>query len=474
MATRISETLGVTREALSKQGSFDGFIDIDAPFHVDPHLLRSTRTPELQGARARFEKYFRTIIKLLEASTDPNDRFFRETIKLLQFKELRRLTIHLGYSRSAQAGSGIGPLLAEAIALTARELVHKGVREPELFELVGLFEEGVGADRISDMTVRIILPDLLAYSQRVATNLKMRTTEVTFAKTTYSLPTDGNDTKPIVLVPTDILRDLPIAFDWQDIDRVCAYNAALRQRVNALIGRTWKQAVRKRRKSEIKDAILRYPDALLDLIQLYTKKVGKEYDFNRDPEGLLSWSDIADNCVKQNPLSLAQVRLDSPDKVFKCVCRICDQYATLIEDNGLNELLYDKGKLRHERFAQLLFYGISDAYCRANNLDLSREPNGGHGPVDFKISRGYNVRVTVEVKYSSNPALSHGFEKQLPDYNRAEKTSFSIYLILQTTQSSRAIQSVKMAAATGVKKAQRVPHVIVVDARRKPSASKRQ
>lgn len=473
MATRISEMLGVTRGALSKQGAFDGFVDIDAPFHIDPHLLRFTKTPELKQSRACFEEYFRKIITLLEASTAPNDRFFREVVKLLQFKELKHIHIHLGYSRTAEAGSGIGVGLATAIALTARELVHKGIKKPELFELVGLLEEGVGADRISDMTVRIILSDLLAYSQRVAGNLGMRTVKIKRAGVTYSVPVDGEGGKAVALVPMNILRHLPIAFDWRDIDLVCAYNAELRRQVNALIGRTWRQAVRKRRKLEIKEAVLRHPGALLDLIRLYEEKAGKQYDFASDPEGLLSWSDIADRFARENPLSLMQMRLNSPAEVLKCVTQICKQYAALIEDNGLNELLYDKGELRHERFAQLLFYGIADAYCRANNLDLSREPNGGHGPVDFKISRGYNARVTVEVKYSSNGALSRGFQKQLPDYNRAEKTSFSIYLILQTTKSSTVIKSVEMAAAKGIKEGQRVPHVMVIDARRKPSASKR-
>lgn len=121
----------------------------------------------------------------------------------------------------------------------------------------------------------------------------------------------------------------------------------------------------------------------------------------------------------------------------------------------------------------MLFYGIADAYCAANNLDLSREPNAGHGPVDFKISKGYNARVTVEVKYNSNPALVRGFEKQLPDYNKAEKTTYSIYLILQTTKSSTSIKAVEMSATLGKRQGHRVPHVIVVDARRKPSASKK-
>lgn len=470
MATRISNILGVTRSQLEKQGAFDGFVDIDAPFHLDPHLLRSASTPELKQSHARLETHFTKLIMLLEASTQPNDRFFREASKLIQSKELKNM--HLGYSRGADSGSGVGPGLADAIALTAKQLVEKGIKNPELFELVGLFEEGVGADRISDMVVRIILPDLLAYSQRVAGKLALKTRVVTCNAEKYAVPIDTTDDKPVILVPKEIIRNLPMALDWSDVDVVCAYNDALRARLNALIGKTWKEAQKKHTKAEIRDAFIKHPDALRDLIRLYTGKTGGQYDFAKDPEGLLAWADIAEDFAKTHPLAFTQKHLKSADDVLRCVTEICEQYADMIENNGLNELLYDGKELKHERFAQLLFYGIADAYCRANNLDLNREPNAGRGPVDFKVSSGYNARVTVEVKYTSNPALVRGFEKQLPDYNKAEKTTYSIYLVLQTTAFSEQVKTLQTAAALGTRLGRRVPQVIVIDARKKPSASK--
>ena len=81
--------------------------------------------------------------------------------------------------------------------------------------------------------------------------------------------------------------------------------------------------------------------------------------------------------------------------------------------------------------AQLLFYGIADAYCEANGLDLSREPNEGRGPVDFKVSRGYSAKVSVEIKYASNSKLLEGYARQLPAYNAAERTDASVYLVIE-------------------------------------------
>lgn len=80
--------------------------------------------------------------------------------------------------------------------------------------------------------------------------------------------------------------------------------------------------------------------------------------------------------------------------------------------------------------SQLLFFGIACAYCYANNLDLSPEADAGRGPVDFKISMGASIKVLVEVKLTSNNQLAHGYEKQLPIYQKAEKSQKGIYLVL--------------------------------------------
>ena len=58
----------------------------------------------------------------------------------------------------------------------------------------------------------------------------------------------------------------------------------------------------------------------------------------------------------------------------------------------------------------ILLYGAS-SFIKANDLDISCEPDEGRGPVDFKISRGQDKTI-VEVKLSSNPQYLHGFTSQ--------------------------------------------------------------
>ena len=129
--------------------------------------------------------------------------------------------------------------------------------------------------------------------------------------------------------------------------------------------------------------------------------------------------------------------------------------------------------MKPERAPQLLFFGIADTYCVVNNLDLSREINAGIGSLDFKISKGYYSKVNVEVKYSTNTHLVTGFTKQLPAYNKAEKTDTSVYLIIQTKNSHRNIDQIIKISNDKRRNKERVPEIIVIDGRKQLSASRR-
>ena len=471
MARRYSDVFKVSHEALIQEGALDAFVDIDSPFHIDPYLLRTVSVPELAPSYQRFRQHFEEVLHLLDASQHPYDRMFREAVRKLRFRELPNVS--LGYSKNSVSGSGIGRELAINLANTASQIMAAGIKDPVIFELVGLFEERIGADRISDMTIRIILPDLLRFSQRVAQNLGIVTRDFNYRQDAFALPFDNTTYQPVVLVPTELLRDLPVAEDWSDVDRICVYNEQLRRAVNQIIGLTWKHATKKVKKRDLKAALMAYPELLQDLIDQYNAKPANPYDFDNDPLGIMTWHDIAREYAGNFPLDFGIDGVLSPTQLLDLVRTICDHFRHLVEFNGLNRLLYDdRGKVRHETFAQLLFYGIADAYCQANDLDLSREPNAGRGPVDFKISRGYRARVTVEVKYSSNPHLRRGYTTQLSIYNQADRTKHSIYLIIRTKQSTKVIDALRRLRTEKAEQGSRVPDIFVVDGRIKPSASR--
>ncbi len=166
MSIKISEELGVSEKTLSKAGIFNGFIDIDSRLYIDPLLLKTSKEPEMQEAHKSFKTYFEKVFLLLKHSKDLNDALGRKAIDLLTFPEIP--LIGLGYSADGIQGSGIGPELAQNLTVTAKQIIDAGINEPTIFELVGLLEEGIGPDRISDMTASIIFGHLLKYSERLA------------------------------------------------------------------------------------------------------------------------------------------------------------------------------------------------------------------------------------------------------------------------------------------------------------------
>jgi hypothetical protein len=219
--------------------------------------------------------------------------------------------------------------------------------------------------------------------------------------------------------------------------------------------------------------LLRYPDLLRDLISVYDGKSATAYDFHADPGGVFSWDDVGRQFARDQAVDLRPYRPVTGSNLYSLVLAICRRFCGLIENNGLDAHLYkEDGHTRHERYAQLLFFAVADVYCEANDLDVSREPNAGRGQVDFKISRGYFAKVTVEVKYTSNAKLRDGYEKQLPEYSKAEHTDQSILLVIQTTSTSKQLDEIRRLHDDRASLGERPPEIVVADGRLKPSASK--
>jgi hypothetical protein len=467
----ISQHFGIAQARFAATGAFDAILDVDSKLFIDPQLLRHTAVPELKGAYATVQKRFREILKLLQQSKSVGDIFWREADKRLVGSEIQGICI--GYSSKGTAGSGLGRGLRTEILSTAKEIVDVGVADPEIFELVGLLQEKVGPDRISDLVSQIIIGDLLTFSHRVFASFDIEKEKYDWQDRQFELPVNPYNETNIIVVPCDVLRDLPIAYCWEDIDTVCAYNAALRNKVNSIIGDSWKQATRIKKRS-LRNVLTREPELLKDLISTYRSKPPRQYDFVNDPAGQFIWLTAAQEATTQSPLPLSLPPQPTPDEVHELVLQICDKYRDLIENNALCSLLYDTNNAaKGEEAAQKLFYGIADAYCEANNIDLTRECNAGRGPVDFKFSNGYLAKVLVETKLSTNKQLIHGFHTQLQEYQKAEKAIFSVYLILGVIGGSpKRIRDLQDVADDARLKGLKVPTIVHIDAIPKVSASK--
>lgn len=465
------DVFGIDRNLFDKSGALDPILGIDTRLFIDPTLLRVTSTPELTDSYQKVVAHFQDVLKVVSHIQQPGDRMWRQADSLLTFPEIKGLCI--GYSSKSTSGSGMGPGLRQHLLTSISEIVKAGVCDPVLFELVGLFEDNVGPDRISDMVAKLIATDLIKFTQRVCSDcgIPMQEYRLQDLRVEEDLPFNPESNTPIILAPKSILRDLPIAETFADIRWIAEHNQQLRDELNAIIGSSWKQTTVSEQKMALRNCFQRHPDTLKEIIKAYQGVPPEQYDFEDDPAGEVIWYSASKDIAKSQPLSLTLGSKPTAEEVASVVEKICSHFKSLIEDNQLSKLLYDKSGVRkHESAAQLLFFGIASAYCQANELDLSPESDAGRGPVDFKVSFGLKSKVLVEVKLTSNNQLLHGYEKQLPIYQRAEQAPIGFYLVIDNGGATKGRldtfwDTVSRTEANG-------PRVIWVDGIIRESASK--
>ena len=270
------------------------------------------------------------------------------------------------------------------------------------------------------MTAAAIVRALVDITAEAAVQLNIRTKDSYVEGVEAKLPFNKQADKPVLLVPTDILRDLPVAKDWSEISSAASENRQIRERVNALIGDIWKHTLKKQ-KDEIRQAALANKDAFKTVLDAAYLLKNTPYDFDADLDGHRIFRETLEQFAAQYPLKLVNPRLKNANELRKIVDEIVDHFKQLVENNGINYLLWNGKEPRKEKAAQRLFFAVADVYCKANNIDISPEADSGGGPVDFKFSTGYKGRILVEIKLSTGKVV-HGYSTQLGVYEDAAKT----------------------------------------------------
>lgn len=458
----------VKHSAFVDAGVFDGQIGKDVNMHINPLLLRNCTVPEFENAYDEFLNYFKDIISLAkhvkELST--TDRCFRQIIKLFQFKETHNSG--LGYSVSGTRGTGISGALSRQLANNAVEIVRIGIEDPAIFTLLPIFEEGIGADRISDMTITILKKNFIAYTVRVAQELGLKTaSRLVDAKTNWgNLPVYKKE--PIILVPAAILSNLPMALDKSEVDEVSAYNENLRSIICKEIGLSIQEYLEMSKK-ELRESLLSDVDRLKGILQHISRTRFVPYDFSSDRNLVYLLVSLKENYVSPNELTLPKAY---ENNVKDIVFTICERFKELIEYNRMSTLLFSDGKPQNESVVQRIFYCTAILYCETNNIDINRESDPGCGELDFKFSSGAHKKVIVEIKLSSNKQLLHGLTTQLPIYMETEKAQDGILMIVRMSPKDDKLIERVIEEHNSIPECITKPKLLVIDGVPRPSASK--
>jgi len=427
-----------TGDRMEELGVFDPIITEDSNYFINIKRLRDSNVVEFKDSFEKINKYFCDIGRLLLAANgDRNHVAYKTAFRMFDFPEVNG--INLGTSEGG-AGKGFGKKLRLKIIHDASQIIITCSNHPEIFHLLSLFEDNVGPDRISDMIARLIYTEIVGYTKRMYFELGISDS---FSKHVFC---DGllinpyrrikKKGMPILLLPTNILHEIPIAKDWDDIDRVCQENEAIKAEINETVRAEWHKLTSSRKKAEIKRQVFLDEKALNNVIDAYNHISLDEYDIFKNRDYFIE--KVAHTYRDEYPIEIAQEK-DS----YSATIEICTHFKRLIEECKGYELLYDGEKSRSEKTVQKALHLTAYYYCIANNLDLSPEPNAGRGPVDFKISRG-NDKTIIEIKLTSNGDTVHGFETQLEEYSKAENTDKKVFLMIDNGHPIRARKVIKL------------------------------
>ncbi|WP_252313959.1 hypothetical protein [Sinobaca sp. H24] len=462
----------------SKDDWFDPILDIDTKLFIDPFLLFKNSNKHFEKSHEKIILFFNeSFILAAKSQGISNTLSYKKLRGMMTFPEVGEIC--LGYTNKSTSGLGSGPGFSKTIGEAILKSIEAGITDLDHFEEISILEEGIGADRISDICGNIIKEEIIDYTNEVCKRhdipleeFKVKHSSFDFQNlrwenTKIFLPKNPFNNKPILLVPSNILRDLPSInakgfLDWAWTNE----NETLRTDFNYEIKKQLK-------KEDIVKVALEQTDLLEKYVKFVENKGSSPYNLVDDPKGLYQWYQQSKIYTENHPVKLPIASNSEELAVF--VKELIEEFNNFIVNNSGYKLLWNEKPLlpKTEEASQLLFHGLIRAQCQVNGVDVSREVNSGRGPVDFKFSSGFQEKVLIEVKRASSNKLMQGITKQLPQYLTTENINIGYYVVIvQKEEEFKKISTLKGIAEQLSKDQNKYIDVFTIDATSdKPSAS---
>jgi hypothetical protein len=471
---RMSEEFGVERGP--EDDWFDPILNVDTALFVDPFLVFLEEAEPWAGVYGLMMEHFNECFRLIaESGRQPLSLPYQRAVSLLDFPEPREMC--LGYAARSTRGSGAARGLGLHIADAMSEAIGRGLFDLRHFEELGVLNEGIGPDRISDITCTLMKPRLIEYTQAIARRHGIRLEPHTIQAARYNAPQRRSSSARvdlpanpvtgggIILVPERFLRELPTMdaqnwWAWHEAERV---SIDLNYEVMGSVS-----------KAAIVAAARQDPQRVRQWAEEVEGRRSQPYDLDADPRGVYRWDQASQDFAQAHPLKLtpAGTLAEFADGVDQIVA----QFKLFIEEQGGWRLLWnDDDSEKPESAAQLLFLGVASHYCRANDISLDREVELGRGPVDFKFSTGYARRALLEVKKLTSGTFWNGLDHQLPSYLRSGECDDGWFLAIQLRDggvSAERTRDLPTRVAGAAARHRKNLRYVLVDGRPRKSASK--
>ena len=457
MPKRISDVFNVEPTVLKKLNVFNGFINLDSKLYIDPRLLGKSSIPEFVNSDVEFNNFLADIINdmliLIELEKKSElENHYRQEFIIKQNKIKEKLKFHelplagLGYSNENNEGKGIGDGIANDLLTNIKDFVKVGIVDPAIFQLADIFVDNIGADRISDMIISILLPQLVKFTRRIAEQLNLPKSRSRIINNVDCCDLPYYSNKLILLVPEDILRLLPTPENGLKENYI---NDEIRFYLNL---RMRKLFLTHSSKCSLKQVLLESPKMMTNMIKEYKSKLVIPYDFTKDPENLFNWHEVARfySNHPEYPLNIKDEILTKDEFLKpnneKKVLEIIGLYFSQLVKKELYKVFYDeKGVVKKERIGvnillQLLEYNLQNSRVSVKySIEDKIIKIGGYYKIILKFTstRGINNKFyqIVQDAYSysnfySNPPSPSSYEYYAYSTYYEKKYPLLVFIII--------------------------------------------
>ncbi len=454
-----SDHFGVPRRVIERYGAFDISLVGDLPLFVDPFLLFHSRKPEyrkLHEAIIDYLLFLRDRASASESDTEP-------PLDLYAFPEVCQTW--LGFSRRGNKGAGLGMGFATALHRNLggvlRNFGDESITKGAHLEKLCLIEKGVGRDKISDFTTRLILNYLCKFTHEFAVKhlprrhrKRVAVARAVFDKRlgqwmskSFTLPFRDGDY--VLLTPRDLLtrdenwishkglrddferviHEIPIAKDGGSLR--AAIDRYFRSR---LPRRRSRQHSEKARHAAIDATLLEYP-VIIDHYIRFKEDSGREAVRLSQVRRDYSQHFFLEQAKKLAHGLEMEGFYGVPRGTYDEARRRIDYLKHQIEQRGGYRLFYDRSGCPISRESDV--HTMFDLVWIDAGVDVNREANNGRGPADFTLSRGAQDKVVVEFKLAANPKLKQNLARQGATYRNSSRAQAAISVVLVFTKADQ-------------------------------------
>lgn len=428
-----SEYFEITSNPNDDSDFFDGTINFDLPFFIDPFLLFCSSDPEYK--KMHDELIIRYLLHIARKTlwsiwkAEKNEYF--------HFKEVNE--VHLWYSLEGNSWKWLWDKFAEILIANIRKIILSNGNNH--LEKLCIITEWVGRDRISDFSANLLKIFLVEYTANIAKKIpdRNKVKRVRIQKLYFDYDADlwchGEyelpiyNWKHIILVPKNILTTADTYLNKKDFfDKVIDYdlynnisNDEVRFKFNSVLT---KEMSKDDKIKAIKALILESPE----LVEEYIKYKEKNLD------SFIKESEIALLNVTK-AVSVEKVR--KIEQVFNTYSQ-SPTYSSLQEANSLIEFF--KQKVENEwvwrefwlpngtRIKEKSIQNLFKLTWRGTQFYVGSEVDRWSWPVDFIVTKWNFDTTVIEFKLASNKKfLATQQVKQYKDSNQANNAIVVIF-----------------------------------------------